>query len=96
LGVLLFIGGLFAYFYEEQRWIFVVAPYRDLAAPLMIVGIVLLVLGYVCSARAEEERKFELLPPPKTMEVTQKICKYCGYPLPSDAKYCPSCGRTQN
>lgn len=26
---------------------------------------------------------------------TAQYCKYCGNPLPSDARFCPKCGREQ-
>jgi len=97
LGVLLLIGGLFAYFYEEQRWIFVVAPYRDMAAPLVIAGIVLLVVGYVSNARAREEKLRETLTkppqPPVPSSVTKRFCTNCGTELAANTKYCPSCGQ---
>jgi len=102
LGVILLIGSFLAYVYEEQRWIFVVAPYRDLAAPLAIAGVVLLVVGYVSNNRAQEEKKLEaerakiITTPPTQPSPTQpaaKFCKYCGYALSSDAKYCSRCGK---
>jgi len=97
LGVLLLIGGLFAYFYEEQRWIFVVAPYRDVAAPLVIAGVVLLVVGYVSNVRAREEMKIEALPklpqPVAPPSVPKRFCMNCGTELSPSAKYCPSCGQ---
>jgi hypothetical protein len=97
LGALLILGGLFAYFYTETRWIFQVAPYRDMAAPLMIAGIFLLVLGYTGNQRAREEVKPERPPTPPSPvsppDTQKRFCENCGTELSGIAKYCPSCGQ---
>jgi uncharacterized paraquat-inducible protein A len=97
LGVLLILGGLIAYSYTETRWIFEVAPYRDMAAPLMIAGIFLLVLGYTGNQRAREELRLENLPKPPSpippSSTQKRFCESCGTELSSTAKYCPRCGQ---
>jgi len=97
LGILLLLGGLFAYFYTEIRWFFVIAPYRDMAAPLIIVGVILLVVGFVSNARAQEEQKIEAIPktpsPIPTPSVQKRFCANCGTELSAGVKYCPNCGQ---
>ena len=95
LGVLLIVGGFIAYFYEEQRWIFVVAPYRDMAVPLFISGIVLLVVGYVSNTRAEEEKQLQI-ERARAIQPTAIFCLQCGFALPQNAKFCPHCGKALN
>lgn len=34
--------------------------------------------------------------PPRIAEVPQKFCKYCGYALTHDAKYCSKCGKARD
>jgi hypothetical protein len=97
LGILLILGGLVAYAYTETRWIFEVTPYRDMAAPLMIAGIFLLVLGYTGNQRAREEVKLEHPPTPPSpapsSNIQKRFCENCGAELSGTAKYCPSCGQ---
>jgi len=91
LGVIFLAGSFFAYTYTERLWgILIVAPYRDLTAPLIIAGIVLLVVGLICTQRAEEERKLEVQ---RIAETKMKFCPHCGQALPLDAKYCTRCGK---
>jgi ribosomal protein L40E len=90
LGFLFLIGGIFAYVYYEQRWILVAYPFRDYAAPLIILGIVLLVVGYVAGERAKEEKKLAVEERPVTEMV---YCSYCGTQNIKDAVYCKKCGK---
>jgi len=94
----LVIGGLFAYFHTEQRLFFIVAPYREMAAHLVIIGVVLFVLGYVSNQRAEEEGKKER--EDKTKEEFQKkefkFCIHCGEKIPKESEFCPKCGKKQS
>lgn len=55
----IFLGGVFALFYQEERssvhdgmFVLVSAPYQDIAVPLVIAGMVLLVVGFVGYTRA--------------------------------------------
>jgi len=92
LGIILFIGGIFAYFYAERTWIgWYIYPYRDLTVPLIIAGIVLFVIGLVCNQRAEYEKRLEI--ESERIRSTMKFCPQCGHSLPKDSKYCPNCGK---
>ena len=45
LGGILLVGGFIAYFYEQWSWLGVTHPYRDIAVPLLVLGVVLIVAG---------------------------------------------------
>ena len=90
LGFLLLIGAVIAYAYYEESWIFVVYPYREYAVPMGILGIVLLVVGYVAGERAKEEKRLAVEERPVTEMV---YCSYCGTQNIKDAVYCKKCGK---
>lgn len=90
LGFLFLIGGVFAYVYYEESWFLVVYPFRDYAPPLVILGIVLLVVGFVAGERGKEERRLALEGRPVTGMV---YCSYCGTENVKDAIYCEKCGK---
>ena len=59
-GVLLIIAAVFCGAYTETRkvwWIFnvTVAPYREWAMPLVLVGVVLIAVGVLVEAREREK-----------------------------------------
>ena len=94
LGSLLLIGGFIAYAYSETLYILglpyeTTYPYRDYAIPLIIFGVVLLVIGVVTFARAEEERKREM---PKPVSASLKKCPKCGMKFSPEYERCPACG----
>ena len=89
LGFLLLIGGILAYVYYEERLIWVVYPFRDYSAPLVISGVVLLVVGYVAGERGKEERRIAEERP----VVGVVYCSSCGTRNVQDAVYCKRCGK---
>ena len=51
LGMLFLAGALIAVIYSEQTLFGASFPYHDLVVPLLIIGIVLLFIGYVTEPR---------------------------------------------
>lgn len=45
LGVVLLLCGFVAYLYWEESWLLATYPYRDLAVPLLVLGVVLIIAG---------------------------------------------------
>lgn len=89
-GVLLLIGGFFAYFYEYTWWGLSIGirPYADLGILLMGFGFVLIVVGVVLLGMKKPqpegtERRVVLVPLKKCPKCG---IKYRGY------EYCPTCG----
>jgi len=60
LGVLLLLGGFFAYSYEQRGWygLWVTYPYRDLAIPLIVLGVVLIIVGAFLYSYAPHQRAY--------------------------------------
>jgi tRNA(Ile2) C34 agmatinyltransferase TiaS len=88
LGAIFLIGGVFAYFYSQRVFAFAIYPYRDYAAPLIIAGIVLLVIGVVTDQRAKEASIFE-----KRYSGNRSCCPHCGEIRDAGAIYCKKCGQ---
>ena len=62
LGVLLLIGGFFAYIYEEYRHgVILTYPYRDLGIILIVLGAVLIVVGAVLGTLRKPEKEEKTL-----------------------------------
>ncbi len=94
LGALSLLGGLIAYEYVVYLGgAFGLSipdfPYRDYAVPLFLVGVVLLVIGFVTNQRGNEE--------PDVVERKPTIdlgyCPSCGTKRDMDAQYCKKCGK---
>jgi hypothetical protein len=89
LGALSLIGGIFAYVYEEQTRLWVVHPFREYTAPLVIFGVVLLVVGYVAGVRGKEARRLAEERPVAGVV----YCSSCGTRNLQDSVYCKKCGK---
>lgn len=55
-GMLFLAGALIAIIYSPTDFFGVKYPYHDFAVPLLIIGIVLLFIGYVTEPHTKEEK----------------------------------------
>jgi hypothetical protein len=60
------------------------------AGPLILVGIILFLLGFVLP---HEGRQVVIPPPPPEAPRNKRYCTNCGREIPFDANVCPYCGK---
>ena len=94
LGALFLLGGLIAYQYTVTYGGAIGLsipdyPYREYAVPLFLVGVVLLVIGFVTNQRGNEE--LDVVEGKPTVSFC--FCPSCGTKRDTDAQYCKKCGK---
>jgi uncharacterized paraquat-inducible protein A len=89
IGVLLIIGSFIAYTFSQTVVMIVIYPHREYAFPLLVLGIIIIVVGYALPLTPP----FVPLAPSIGQLDTPRFCTYCGRRTPHEAaQYCPSCG----
>jgi len=93
-GGLFLLVGIYVYLYYQTTWIgqfgLAFQPYQNYAIPILIVGIALLITGFIAEKR--DRKKI------KSVEKQQPIanigvCPNCGAKRDLDAQYCKKCGK---
>jgi ribosomal protein L40E len=93
-GGLFLLVGIYVYLYYQTTWIgqfgLAFQPYQSYAIPILIVGIALLITGFIAEKR--DRKKI------KSVEKQQPIanigvCPNCGAKRDLDAQYCKKCGK---
>jgi len=91
-GGLFLLLGLYGYLYYETNLIgqigLLLTPYQNYALPILIIGILLMIMGYFTERQAKEKKNEET-----QSTASQNVCPYCGAKRDSDALYCKKCGK---